>query len=88
MYQWPFCTNPLSVSVNSSGKVRLILDLRHVNKFIHKFKVKSEDFNEALESCQPGNFIFKFYLRSGYFHVNIHEDFQKFIGFSWEVDGK
>jgi hypothetical protein len=76
----------LTVSVNSSGKERLILDLRHVNKFIHKFKVKCEDFNEALEICQPGNFMFKFDLRSGYYHGNIHEDFQKFLGFSWELD--
>lgn len=38
----PICTNPLNVSVNSSGKERLILDLRHVNQFIHKFKVKFE----------------------------------------------
>jgi hypothetical protein len=29
----------------------------------------------------------KFYLRSGYFHENIHEDFQN-LGFDWEIDGK
>ena len=32
----PFCVNPLTVSVNNSGKKRLILDLRHVNKFIQQ----------------------------------------------------
>ena len=32
----PFVVNPLTVSVNSSGKERLVLDLRHVNKFVDK----------------------------------------------------
>jgi DNA-dependent RNA polymerase auxiliary subunit epsilon len=59
MYKGRFCTNSLTVSVNSSGKVRLILDLMHFNKFIHKFKGKIVDFNEALKFCQPGHVIFK-----------------------------
>jgi hypothetical protein len=32
----PFVVNPLTVSVNSSGKERLVLELRHVNKFVDK----------------------------------------------------
>ena len=32
----PRVVDPLTVSVNSVGKRRLILDLRHVNKFIPK----------------------------------------------------
>jgi hypothetical protein len=30
----PKVVNPLSVSVNSIGKERLILDFRHVNKYL------------------------------------------------------
>ena len=44
----PFVVNPLTVSVNSSGKERFVLDLRHVNKFVDKQKVKFEGVNEAL----------------------------------------
>ena len=36
----PTVVNPLTVSVNSVGKCRLILDLRHVNKFIPNVKFK------------------------------------------------
>ena len=36
----PTVINPLSVSVNSEGKARLILDLRHVNKHIPKAKFR------------------------------------------------
>lgn len=86
--QKPFCVNPLSVSVNSSGKERLILDLRHVNKHIHKFKVKFEGHCQALDFCKQGNMMFKFDLKSGYYHVNINEQFQKYLGFSWFYEGK
>ncbi|MEW8544538.1 MAG: reverse transcriptase domain-containing protein, partial [Candidatus Thiodiazotropha sp.] len=75
-------------SVNSSGKERLILDLRHVNQFIHKFKVKFEGCKEALDFCKSGYKMFKFDLKSGYYHVDINEEFQKYLGFSWMLNGK
>jgi len=37
-YARPHCVNPLTVSVNSSGKGRFILDMRHVNSFVEKQK--------------------------------------------------
>ena len=39
----PHVVNPLSVSILSFGKKRLILDLRHVNKHIWKEKFRFED---------------------------------------------
>ena len=36
---FPRVFNPLSVSVQANGKKRLILDLRYVNKFLHKIHV-------------------------------------------------
>ena len=36
-----FVVNPLSVSVQPSGKKRLILDLRHVNKCLKKYRFLS-----------------------------------------------
>ena len=44
----PDVVNPLSVSVQSSGKKRLILDLRHVNFFVNKSKIKFEDAQSML----------------------------------------
>ena len=38
--QLPHVINPLSVSVQSSGKKRLILDLRYVNQYIKTEKIK------------------------------------------------
>ena len=43
----PQVVNPLSVSIQNSGKIRLILDLRYVNKHIWKEKFKFEDIRVA-----------------------------------------
>ena len=39
-------------------------------------------FEQYVKVDTPG-YLFKFDLKSGYHHVDIHEDFQKFLGFSW-----
>ena len=57
-----FCVNPLSVSVNKNGKERLILDLRHVNQFVEKRKIKFEGSKEALNYAKRGKFMVKFCL--------------------------
>ena len=44
-----FVVNPLSVSVQATGKKRLILDLRHVNQYIVKAKIKYKDWKVGLK---------------------------------------
>ena len=76
--------NPLSVSTKSSDKRRLILDLRFVNQFILKQKVKF-----ALDLFQYGGYACSFDLKSGYHHVDIFPSHQRFLGFSWTFpDGR
>ena len=48
-----FC-NPLHVAVQSSRKLRLILDLSHLNKFIVKKFVKYKDLRTVLPMFLPG----------------------------------
>ena len=59
----PAIINPLSVSIQKSGKKRLILDLRHVNLYLFKFKFRCEDLSIAREVLNPGDFMFSFDLR-------------------------
>jgi len=75
--------NPLSVSVQSSGKKRLILDLRYINKFILKKKFRFEDYRKALEYFRQGGYASKFDLKSGYHHIDIFPSHRDFLGFSW-----
>jgi hypothetical protein len=53
-----------------------------------KRKVKFEGTKEGLDFAKKGNFMIKFDLTSGYHHINIHEDHQQYLGFSWKINGK
>ena len=79
----PRIINPLSVSIQRGGKKRLIIDLRHVNHHIFKSKFRCEDISITKEVLKPGDFMFSFDLKSGYHHVDIFKDHQKFLAFSW-----
>ena len=81
--QQPFVINPLSVSIQPCGKKRLILDLRHVNKCLIKQRVKYEDWKIAMAYFAKESYMFSFDLKSGYHHVEILQEHQTFLGFSW-----
>ena len=57
---------PLSVSIQSSGKKRLILDLRFINKHSWKTTVKFEDLRVVLHYLKKGSFhVFRLTLGVG-----------------------
>ena len=80
----PFIVNPLSVSIKTPGRNRLILDLRKVNLFLAKYKFRLKDIKNLKEMLKPDDYMFTFDLKSGYHHVDIHEAYQKYLGFSWK----
>ncbi|MCG7876850.1 MAG: DNA N-6-adenine-methyltransferase [Candidatus Thiodiazotropha endolucinida] len=79
----PHCVNPLSVSVQSSGKKRLILDLSLVNKHIWKVSVKYEDLKVALLFLNKNDWMVKWDIHSAYHHVSMSDLHTDFLGFSW-----
>ena len=79
--------NPLGVAKNSSGKPRLIVDLRYVNQHLRSPKFKYEDIRTAADLFQQGDWFFKFDYTSGYHHVEIFPAHTKFLGCTWMVDG-
>ena len=83
----PNVVNPLSVSIQNTGKKRLILDLRHVNKHIWRKKFKFEDTRNASIYLPTVIFMFKFDINSGYHHTDILDDHQTFLAFSLVVNG-
>jgi hypothetical protein len=76
--------NPLTVA--EGKKLRLVLDLRHVNEFTHVSKFKYEGLNSLADMFSQGFYFFTFDLESGYHHIDIFEPHQKFLGFSWVFD--
>ena len=84
MFSSPDIVNPLSVSVQSSGKKRLILDLRHINIHLYKQKFRCEDLHTIKNVFAKDFFVFSFDLKSGYHHVDIFPDHRKYLAFSWD----
>jgi hypothetical protein len=82
----PVVINPLSVSVQQNGKKRLILDLRHVNKCLLKYRFKYEDWKVAYSYFEKDAYMFSFDLKSGYHHIDIANEFQTYLGFSWKFE--
>ena len=86
MFYKPVIVSLLSVSVQPNGKKRLILDLRFVNHFIKKLRIKYDDWKIASLMFQKNGFMFSFDLKSGYHHVEIFH--QTFLGFSRDFQSK
>ena len=70
----PKCAHPLNVVPKKNGKLRLILDLRHVNQFLHRFKFKFETLTEAAMLVQPGDLLCSADLTNGYRQLRMRED--------------
>ena len=79
----PTVINPLSVSHQREGKLRLILDLRHVNEYVMKQTLKLEDITQARQLFSVGDFLYTFDIKSAYHHIPIHDHCKQFLGFSW-----
>ena len=85
--QQPHICSPLSVVVSSSGKKRLVVNLRHVNKFLCKQKFRYEDLKTALLLFDTGDLMFTFDLKSGYHHIDICPSQWTYLGFAWNKGG-
>ena len=79
----PIVRSPLSVVTNSKGKQRLVLDLRYINQFLPDRKFKYEGLSLVPSLFCRGDFFATFDLKSGYHHIDIHEDSWPYLGFSW-----
>ena len=79
--------NPLSVA-DKGDKLRLILDLRHINQFLRVPKIKFEDIRTIRDLFQLGDYFFKFDIESGYHHTDVLPEHQKYLGFKWEIEGE
>ena len=82
----PYCVNPLTVA--ESKKLRLVIDLRHVNPFVSKVKFKYEGLRSLSQVLEENHWFFTWDLKSGYHHVDIFADHQKYLGFSWKISSK
>ena len=83
----PYCVLPLSVAVHPE-KLSLIHDESPLNLYVEKSKFKLDGWDSIFEYAKNSDYGIKFDLKKFYFHVEIHEDFKKYFGFSYRIAGK
>ena len=78
----PKVVNPLTVARKGS-KLRLVLDLRHVNACLDLQPCKFEGHETAIQFLAKNGWLTSFDLKSGYHHIDIIEQHQELLGFSF-----
>ena len=77
-----YCTNSLTVADNKK-KLRLVLDLRHVNPYLKTKSFRYDDLSILSKIVSENDYMTTFDLTSGYHHVDIYPQHQMYLGFSW-----
>ena len=78
------CVSPVTVAHNEGYKLRLVLDARHINPHLYKFKHKYEDAVTARQLFNKGNWVFSYDLKSAYHHLQFFPADRMYLGFQWE----
>ena len=78
------CYNHLAVA--ESKKLRLVLDLCHVNSFIKQRKFRYGNLTTLSGILSEKDYFTTFNLSSGYNHIEIHPEHQKFLGFESSIE--
>lgn len=81
----PIVCSPMSVVINAKGKQCLALDLQYLNQFLPHKKFKYEGLNLIPSLFHQGDYLSVFDLKSGYHHLDIHDECWPYPGFFWGV---
>jgi hypothetical protein len=81
LQQQPYCCNPLTVV--EGVKPRLVLDLRHVNKFVQYVPFKYEDWSCFEQIICKNDYFVSFDFTAGYHHLEILHAQKKYLGFQF-----
>jgi hypothetical protein len=79
----PFIVSPLGVVPKGLDKLRLILDLRYLNSFLHVQSFKYESIREVEHLAKLRDMLFTVDLKSGYHHIDIDPENWRYLGFEW-----
>jgi hypothetical protein len=80
----PWCVSPIKCVPKKNNKLRLITDLRFVNSFIQPPKFQLDGVNTVAEYVEANDKFISLDLKDGFFHIPVHADYWKYLGFSFE----
>jgi ribonuclease HI len=82
-----FCA-PAFIVANAAGKRRVVIDLRHVNEHLVRTGARYDGLTKLRDLIPPDSesWLISCDLESGYHHVGIAPEHQRFLGF--EIDGR
>ncbi len=77
--------NPLGVvpKPNSKDKLRLIVNMRYVNRAIVVPKFRMESLSSLSKLLRVNDFMVSFDLKSGFWHIPLAPEVQQYVAFSW-----
>ena len=80
----PTVVSPLGVVPKPhSEKLRLIVNMRYVINHLVERIFKFEGLSDIADMANKGDYSLSYDLTSGYYHVALHPDSRRFVGFKW-----
>ena len=76
--------SPIFTRPKKDGKVRLILNLKKLNKAVEYHHFKMETLKQALTLITEGCWFASLDLKEAYFSIHIKEESQEFLKFLWK----
>ena len=67
--------------------MHLVLSLKYLNQYLHVISFEYEDLRTAALMFEADEYMFKFDLKAGYHHVDIHPEYHKYLGLQWKLEG-
>jgi len=80
----PRVISPLKVVPKKGNKLRLILDLSWLNKYLTFPRFKYDSVKKVPELFESGDYLFAWDAKDGYWHVDLHQGMWEFMCFEWE----
>jgi hypothetical protein len=81
----PSVVSPLEVVPKARiGKLRLIMNLRYVNRHLIKKVFKFEGLSDLTDLADKSDFSVAYDLASGHYHVGLYHSSKTYVGFEWE----
>ena len=64
-----------------------VVESRHVNPHLFKYKLKCEDISTAKDLLGEGYYLYTFDIKSAYHHVEMFQSHRTYLGFQWFYQG-